>query len=179
MISPILPKTRRISSSAPGSVRASMVCRSVRTLAVQTIPVATPSGAKRRMNEVLAFFSCIFVASSSSPKCPAIQVWNSSMAPSSSVARFISSTSPSAHSGNQNGSSSSRTNRSDSCEIAVPGRCLTSSWVKTRLTLCSTNVNEACSSTEPCPLDRMFSRYLAWSSRTRRTFGLSPGSQDR
>ena len=75
--------------------------------------------------------------------------------------------------------SSSRTNRSDSCEIAVPGRCLTSSWVNTRLTLCSTKVKLACSSTEPCAIDRMFSRYLTWSVRTRWTFGFRPGSQDR
>jgi len=78
-------------------------------LAVQTSPVATPSGANRRMNEVLSFFSCILVASSSSPKCPAIHCWNSSSSASSAVARFISSASSRAQSGNQNGSSSSRT----------------------------------------------------------------------
>ena len=75
--------------------------------------------------------------------------------------------------------SDSRTNRIDSCDTAVPGRCRTSSWVVTRLTLCSTKLKLACSSTEPCALERMFSRYALWSVRTRRTFGFSPGSQAR
>jgi len=72
MISAILPKTSRISSSAPASVRISMVCRSALIFAVHTSPVATPSGAKRRMNEVLCFFSWKGTPSSSSRKWPAI-----------------------------------------------------------------------------------------------------------
>ncbi len=99
-----------------------MVCRRVRTFAVHSSPVATPSGANRRMNEVLCFFSWNGTPSSSSPKCPAIQRWNSSICSSSAVDRFISSASARAHSGNQNGMSASRTNRSDSWEIATPGR---------------------------------------------------------
>ena len=110
------------------------------------------------MNEVFSFFSWNGTPSSSSPKWSAIQRWSSSIWPSSAVARFISSGSSRAHSGNQNGISSSRTNRSDSCETAVPGRCRTSSWLKTLLTLCSTNVKLACSSTDPCCCLRMFCR---------------------
>jgi len=148
----------RISSSAPGAVRFSIVCRRVRMLAVHTSPVATPSGAKRRMNEVLCFFSANGTPSSSRRKCRAIQPWNSSICSSSAVARFISSASRRAHSGNQNGMSCSRTKRSDSWEMATPGRCRTSSCVSTRLTLCRTKLKLTCSSTEPCMLRRMFSR---------------------
>ena len=147
--------------------------------AVHTSPVATPSGANRRMNEVLCFFSWNGTPSASSPKCPAIQFWKPSSSDSSAAARFISSGSSRAHSGSQNGISSSRTKRSDSCETAVPGRWRTSSWVSTRDTLCSTNVKLTCSSTEPCALARMFRRYLSWSVRTRVMFGFRPGSQDR
>ncbi len=75
--------------------------------------------------------------------------------------------------------SASRTKRSDSWEIAVPGRCLTSSWVSTRLTLCSAKLKLTCSRTEPWAWDRMFSRYLAWSLRTRTMLGFRPGSQAR
>ena len=108
------------------------------------------------MNEVRCFFSEKATPSSSSPKWPAIQSWNCSICSSMAVARFISSGSCWAHSGNQNGSSSRRTKRSDSCEMATPGRCRTSSWVSTRLTLCSTKLKLRCSSTEPCALARMF-----------------------
>ncbi|OLT29192.1 hypothetical protein BJF83_00945 [Nocardiopsis sp. CNR-923] len=150
--------SRRISSSAPGAVRASSVCRSVRTFAVHTSPVATPSGAKRRMNEVLCFFSANFTPSSSRPKWSAIQSWNSSIRWSISVARSMSSGSCSAHSGNQNGRSVRRTNRSDSWETATPGRCRMSSWVSTRDTSCSTKLKLTCSSTDPCRLARMLPR---------------------
>ena len=70
----------------------------------------------------------------------AINSWKASSSRSTAVARYMRSVSCLAHSGNQKGSSSRRTKRRDSWEMATPGRWRTSSCVSTRLTLCSTKL---------------------------------------